>query len=243
LSNEKESLLVEGPLIIMDSKEFSKHQDIYNSLLAQGVKIQVKKLDVGDYWIPAIEEKDLLIERKTAIDLANSVRDGRLWAQLLMMSQLTEVTPVFLLEGSPTIIRKFTKWHETSITQILWKICLKWNVKFMFSPSKYWTSISLAQLCKSLSAPKKYRIYPLRVKVKRILSDDEAARYLVEGLPNISAVLADKLLRHFKTPLKVFTASEEELTKIEGIGVKKAKEIIRILNHEYGGAKNENKNA
>ena len=226
------SKIVQGPFMVMDSKEHSKNPQIVQSLQAQGITVEVHSLKAGDYWIPSPEGKDLLIERKTAFDLIHTLRENRLWDQLKAIASLPEVRPVFLLEGSPTIIRKFSSWNESSITQILWAIH-DFNINFMFSPSRYWTGISLAQKCKSMCAEKKYRIYPLRVKVKRDMSDDEWARYIVEGLPNTSGVLSDRLLRELKTPLNVFNASPEELSKIEGFGPKKIERIRQVLNREY----------
>jgi ERCC4-type nuclease len=114
----------------------------------------------------------------------------------------------------------------------MWAI-LEFRVYIMPTPSRHWTCISLAQKCKSMCAEKKYRIYPLRVKIKREMSDDEWARYLVEGLPNTSAVLADRLLKELETPLGVFNATPERIKEIEGFGQKKSERIAQILRHKY----------
>jgi len=68
---------------------------------------------------------------------------------------------------------------------------------------------------------------------KRILSLPEMQRYIVESLPYVGPSLAVKLLRHFKTVEKIFTASEKELARVEGIGEKRAREIRRVLTAEY----------
>ena len=241
---ELKNKLVVGPFLCMDSKEFSKNPKIYEGLTEAGIHVDVRSLDVGDYWIPTLKEKDLLIERKTAFDLIRSVRDRRLWDQLRLLSNLEDVIPIVLLEGSPTLVKKFSRWSENSITQILWSISLDWNMKFMFTPSWRWTVISLSQRCKQENEKKKFRIYPLRTKIKREMSDDEAARYLVEGLPGVSAILADRMLREFHTALNVFTATEEQLTRVGLLGPKKARRIREILNHRYNPEeKKDEKNA
>lgn len=235
-SEEKKKLIskiVQGPFLIMDSKERAKNPRIYESFIAQGITVEVHALKSGDYWLPSPEDKDLLIERKTAFDMIHTLREGRLWDQIKALAELKEVTPVFLLEGSPVIIKKFSEWSEESIVRILWSITLGWKIRLMFTPSPIWTGISIGQQCKTMSAEKKFRIYPVRVKAKRAMTDDEAARFLVEGLPNVSAVLANRLLQQFRSPRKVFTATNEELEQIEGLGPKKIEKISQILDHTY----------
>ena len=51
----------------------------------------------------------------------------------------------------------------------------------------------------------------------------------LSGLPGISSKLAERLISHFGSLEKVFTAVEEELTDVEGIGKNKAKEIKVIF--------------
>ena len=68
-------------------------------------------------------------------------------------------------------------------------------------------------------------------KIGRTLS--ERQQFIVEGLPNISAVLAQRLLQHFGSIRSLANASEEELCHIEGIGKNIAADILKILNAEY----------
>ena len=57
--------------------------------------------------------------------------------------------------------------------------------------------------------------------------------FLVAGLPHINAKLSKRLLKKFKTPRKIFTAKEEKLMKIDGLGKKKARKISDLLNRKY----------
>jgi len=50
------------------------------------------------------------------------------------------------------------------------------------------------------------------------MSLNERQQFLVEGLPNVSAVLAKRLLMHFGSIKDIANASEEELQEVEGIG-------------------------
>ena len=53
--------------------------------------------------------------------------------------------------------------------------------------------------------------------------------FLLQGLPNVGPILAKALLLHFGNIRAVMSATEQQLTKVAGVGNKKAKEIISIL--------------
>jgi len=58
-------------------------------------------------------------------------------------------------------------------------------------------------------------------------------KYLVSGLPNVDVTLAKRLLERFGAAEEVFTATEEELMKVKGIGEKIAEGIRRVLTLRY----------
>ena len=68
-------------------------------------------------------------------------------------------------------------------------------------------------------------------KSAMILSEQQ--RYIAEGLPNISAKLAQRLLSHFKTVRAIFTATEKELVQVSGVGKTIAKAIRKAIDEEY----------
>ena len=55
----------------------------------------------------------------------------------------------------------------------------------------------------------------------------------MSSLPNVSEVTAEKLLKKFGSIKGVMNASENELMKIEGLGEKKVKGILKVINKEY----------
>ena len=61
----------------------------------------------------------------------------------------------------------------------------------------------------------------------------ENQQFVVEGLPNISAVLAKRLLHHFGSVRGIVNASEEELCEVQGIGKNIASDIVKLLNSDY----------
>ncbi len=66
------------------------------------------------------------------------------------------------------------------------------------------------------------------------LADNQ--RYIVSGIPGISGVLADRLLSSTETVENLFSTSEIDLQKIEGIGEVMAKRIRELATAKYVSA-------
>ena len=73
---------------------------------------------------------------------------------------------------------------------------------------------------------------PLRGR-KPVRSVPEQQRFLIEGLPFVSAVSARRLLGHFGSVRRIINATHAELCEIEGIGAKKAQAIREIIEHRW----------
>jgi len=56
---------------------------------------------------------------------------------------------------------------------------------------------------------------------------------VIEGLPNVSVVLAKRLLNHFGSIRDITNASEEELMEVKGVGKNISSEILELLNTHY----------
>jgi Fanconi anemia group M protein len=65
------------------------------------------------------------------------------------------------------------------------------------------------------------------------LSLREQQQFLIEGLPNISSVLAMRLLNHFGSIKDIINSTEEELREVKGVGKNISAEIIEIINARY----------
>jgi Fanconi anemia group M protein len=68
---------------------------------------------------------------------------------------------------------------------------------------------------------------------KTPMSLREKQQFIVEGLPNVSAVLAKRLLSHFGSVKDIISASEKELCEVEGIGKNIANDILELLYAQY----------
>ena len=68
---------------------------------------------------------------------------------------------------------------------------------------------------------------------KKAMSLAEKQQFVVESLPNVSGVLAKRLLEHFGSVQNVVNAGEFELKQVEGIGAVKARDIRQVVKRQY----------
>ena len=68
---------------------------------------------------------------------------------------------------------------------------------------------------------------------RRSPSPELQMRYMVEDLPGIGPRMADSLLKRFHTLQALFSAGEEDLRRVPGIGPKRAQSIRELLNRSY----------
>lgn len=184
--------------------------------------VEKKNLPIGDY----VCSDRAVVERKSESDFASSIMDGRLFPQIKELSAYEK--PILLIEKNGSGPSRI---HPNAIRGAFASLALDFNIPIIFSQSFIDTAGIIFQIAKREQVDDN-RTVSIRQKAG-IISMESHQEFLVAGLPNISTVLAKRMLSHFKTPQKIFSASEKELQEIEGIGEEKAKKISELLNREY----------
>lgn len=218
---EKKVKAQEGVKVVVDSREL--RSEVVKRLKLLGVKLEVKTLDVGDYII----SEDVAIERNSANDFIQSIIDGRLFDQVKRLKEAYS-RPIMIVEGSLYGIRNV---HPNAIRGAIAAVTVDFGVPIIFSSTPEETAQYIFLIAKR---EQEEREKPVRIRSeKKALTLAERQRLIVEGLPHVSATLARRLLKHFGSVERVFTASVAELMKVEGIGEKIAKEIRRVITAPY----------
>ncbi len=227
--------------IIIDSRENSKNPDFEKELKKKGLRVSIQPLEVGDFLLLAPQnKKPLLVERKTVMDFLNSIRDNRIWDQTKLLKEAAErdeYQPFIILEGWLGLVEKYRQWRIQSVLRVIDTILLEYEVPLINTPNKRATIEWLAAKAKSLGRVEEKKIYRLRVE-KKPMSIHERILYVAEGL--VGPTLARRLLQHFGTLRAIANASIAELTKVEGIGEKRAFEIYSIFNTPWREAGRKN---
>ncbi len=198
-------------------------------VLKDKAKVELRQLPVGDF----ILSDRVCCERKTQSDFVQSIIDKRLMAQARELSSNFDV-PILILEGDGDLY-SLRDIHPNAIRGALASLAINFGISIIPTRDEEDTANFLYTVAKREQDYEKREIV-LRGEKKPLLLD-ERQRYVIESLPNVSAVLAKRLLEEFGSVKGVITASEKELMNIEAIGEGKAREIGKIVRSRYAKRK------
>ena len=217
-------------MLKVDSREAVLAQKVLEELTKLGVKYEVEKLEYGDYLFPAEEKQSILIERKDIFDFAHSIRDTRLWTQLSNMASL-EIKSALLVEGSPAILEKAKRgWNIGSIYGAINTIWLNYSIPILFTPSKHYTAILLANLAKKMEGEKtEHYTIP---KIKKTEDYSEVAVAMLSQIPHVNTVKAKRILEKFES-IKNLTENLDKIEEVEGVGEKISEAVRKAFTTKF----------
>ncbi len=187
------------------------------------VHLTHRQLSLGDYHV----DDTLIVERKTLTDFAQSIRDGRLFTQASRLARCSRVRPCLILEGT-----RINHWSgalpKTALQGAMITVTLVFGIPLLRSlcPDETATLILYAadQLHRrTINPPTRFGTHPK--------GTNRQQSYLLQAIPGIGPLKAERLLRAFGSPAGVASASERDLETVEGIGPSAAEEIHRVF-HE-----------
>jgi Fanconi anemia group M protein len=207
--------------IIADTREFNS--EVVRELARKGVVVDSRQLDVGDY----ILSDRLAVERKEAKDFLSSLMDGRLFSQLKLLKS-AYINPILVLEGGDLFWRRGIS--DSALYGALASIVSDFNISIVQTADMKETASLLASMAKREMG--EGRTVGIRGdKVSMSLS--ERQQFIIEGLPGVSATLAQRLLDHFGSVDKIMKADEKQLCEVKGIGDTIAKGIVETVRSGY----------
>lgn len=209
--------------IIADSRE--ANSPIMKELVSQGITIETKSLEVGDYLI----SNRVCIERKTVEDFVNSIIDKRLIFQLKHLRNNFE-NPLIIIEGENDIY-SVRNIHPNAIRGMLATIAISFSIPILYTKSPQDTVALLKTIAKREQDDEK-KDFSLRVE-KKPLTTKEMQQFIVESFPNIGPTTAKQLLRELNTIKNIVNADEETLKKVDGMGETRASEIKKLMDEYY----------
>jgi len=210
-------------IIYVDVRE--EKSGIPRLLEEAGLLVVRKQLPMGDYLI----SDTVVIERKTAYDFARSLFDGRLFEQA---RRLAESYPLvfYIVEGNPFRLRRYST-RTKQITAAMVALAVDYNVRILYSEGPLHTAAILESLSKRIEGEGRRGVV---IHKKPRLEDTRAWQlYILQSFPGIGPKTAERILERFGSLEAFFNASVSELSKVPGIGEKKAETIRRII--MYGG--------
>jgi DNA excision repair protein ERCC-4 len=191
-----------------------QHSGIPELLVQKGIVVSISNIKTGDYLIG----NELLVERKSANDFVLSLLTGRLFKQCSYLAR-SGLRPLILIEGK--IFGTRHKVDHQALQGALLSVAASWQIPLIYSKNTTDSANMLYMLCRQAgnqTALLRHNTF----KPKRLYKHQ--MRFL-QGLPNIGAVSAFKLLKHFGNIQAVINADLNGLQEVEGIGKKTAEKI------------------
>ncbi len=201
-----------------------RENSILKKLSKKNVDIKTRRLDIADFLV----SDRTAVERKTTEDFVNSMIDKRLFKQLRELKKQFK-NPVVLIEGEELYSHRNV--HPNAIRGAMASVVLDYNIPLIWTDNRDETAKYLISMAK-----REQKDNDRSLKLRGNSSpktERQHQKYIVSGLPNVSDKLAERLLKHFKTVRSVFNAKIDDFKEVKGIGKKKAKRIVEIIDKKY----------
>lgn len=185
-----------------------------------GIQLEFQRLSLGDYVV----DRRCVFERKTILDFANSIADGRLFVQAYKLAGLPEPAAI-ILEGRASDLA-VTQMRREALQGALISLSLIFRLPVLRALDPRETAQLMIYAgqqirrheqgggCRAGRRPKRKRRIQLRI---------------LQGLPGIGPTRAGQLLQTFGSIEAVMTASQETLEQVDGVGSKTAAAIRDVL--------------
>jgi Fanconi anemia group M protein len=169
------------------------------------------------------------VQRKTWPDLIASLEDGRLVYEVKKISRLD--VPALIVEGGVPEGTE-TRYTMDQLLRLIFSIQAEgvWHVPTL---SIRGTAKIIKNLAEWLA---KGEHFSMRTRPKTVdrdgwgwATDRDWAVFLLQGFPGVGPVLAEAIYNRFGRVPLAWTCTDKELREIDGIGPKRAREMIRCL--------------
>ncbi len=192
--------------VIADHREASS--SVVREIYRLDLEVDMQQLEVGDF----ILSERVGVERKTVSDFLKSLIDGRLLEQVKNLAETFE-RPLLILEGEGLYTERGI--HPNAIRGALACITVDYGIPILPTENEKETAKIISSIVDREQGEGKEEI-PIRSE-RKSLTLSELQRFVVEGLPGVSAVLAKRLLEHFDSVENITKASEEDLQEVHGL--------------------------
>jgi len=215
------TLAADGLTIVVDNREVPTA--VAMELGRLGARIDARQLDVGDYVL----SERVAVERKMTRDFLDSLVDGRLFQQLSALRS-TYARPLLIIEGADMQADRAVS--PAAIDGAIGSIVVDLGIPVLRTRDSKETAGLLVRIANRERAER----HDIAVRKGKVRGDLRAKlRLVIEGLPNVSATLSDRLLSHFGTVQAVMDASVEQLQEVRGVGPLTAVAIYRLVRADY----------
>lgn len=216
--------------VMMSRNEKMHHPEIWNAI-SRVCPISEMGDDICDFHIVGNDDNYLIVERKTAEDFVNSIKDGRLLNQIVKGKTITPYVYVVIVgtilpapHGKTYINGQLTGWDYAAIEG------QKITIQELVVPIVY--CVNDNDFVPSLIRLANRSRDNVIVRPVRDITIFGGAENVLASLPGIGAKKAADLLQHFPnvgSALWFLTDIDDKQTKIPGIAENTKRNIVRLL--------------
>lgn len=188
------------------------------------VDLAVRRLPVGDYWI----EGEVIVERKTVVDFAASVRDHRLFSQARRL-RYAGMKPFLILEGATDLKNALVDGKAGRAIQIA--LTLNFGIGIVRTGDASETADTLIYIARRVLGVQRIFNYS---KIRTRSPERRKVQILCE-VPGLGPKLAKTLIENFDSIAGIAAATDRELAKIHGMGPKRIRSLREVLNEDASG--------
>lgn len=208
--------------IVVDQREY--RSNVVRNLAVKEVFVEPQQLDVGDYVLSS----RIGVERKSVDDFLESLINGKLFRQVSRLRDAYS-RPILILEGEGLLMKR--NISHNAIFGSLVSIIVDFGIPILTTKDALETANLLYVMARREQREDKKAVAVRGEKISMSLREQQ--QFVVEGLPNVSAVLARRLLDRFGSIRDIVNASDEELQEVDGVGKNIASEILELLSARY----------
>ncbi len=193
------------------------------ALMDLGFETDVKDLENADI----IVSKRVAVAFQTVGQFIDGISDGSVTATLAKLKQ-EYLHPILIVQGEPE--GEGNQASNSAVYDALSALLSDFHMPVLPTGNAHETASAIQSLFKQESAKESKE----RTGVQTTLDVASRQMFMVQGLPNVSATLAQRLLKRFGSVKGIADANVEELMKVDGIGRVIAEGIHTVLRKKFG---------
>lgn len=180
-----------------------------------------------------LEDADIVVSSRVAVavrtvdQFIDEISDGSMFSTLGRLKH-SYLHPILIVQGEPE--GEGVQAGNAAVYDALSSLLAEYHMAILSTRDAEETASQVASLFKQETA----RQDGAQKSVQTTLDVSTRQRFLVQGLPNVSATLAQRLLERFGSVKGIADADVEELMQVEGIGKVIAEGIHTVLRRRYG---------
>ncbi len=222
--------------IIVDNNQ--RDSAVPKYIESKSVTIEYANLRTGSYLIT----DNMAIDRLTSTQFVELTSQRALFRRLLDFKKTYE-EPVLLVEGNS--LAKNKKVSGGALRGAISYICCLNRIPIIFTADEVETAEMLFIIANQtqfglgyeVSAPEPETPAASEGQPVKPKTPEDIQSYIVQALPDVGPALATSIMTMYGNLRTLFSATVGDLTKVEGIGPKKAKKIIEVFDLDFAEEK------